>query len=81
MKNYKIVSELKDDGGVYRVKIKANVDTKAVAENLDQIFQEKPRVIVMVAEQNVGSKGFSYWWGNSGFVSDMDIFQTALINQ
>jgi hypothetical protein len=80
VKNYKIVSELKDAGGVYRVKIKANVDTKAVAENLDQIFQEKPRVIVMVAEQNVGSKGFSYWWGNSGFVSDMDIFQTSLIN-
>jgi hypothetical protein len=81
VKNYQIVSELKDDGGVYRVKIKAKVDTKAVADNLDQIFQEKPRVIVMVAEQNVGSNGFSYWWGNSGFVSDMDIFQTALIGQ
>src|SRR5688572_10458436 len=81
VKTYAIVNELKDQGGVYRVKIKATVDTKAVADRLDQIFAEKPRVIVMVAEQNVGSKGFSYWWGNSGFVSDMDIFQTALISQ
>ncbi len=81
VKNYQIVNELKDSDGVYRVKIKATVDSKAIADNLDQIFQEKPRVIVLVAEQNVGSKGFSYWWGNSGFVSDMDIFQTALIGQ
>jgi hypothetical protein len=81
VKTYQIVNELKDQGGVYRVRIKATVDTKAVADHLDQIFAEKPRVIVMVAEQNVGSKGFSYWWGNSGFVSDMDIFQTALIGQ
>src|SRR5687767_15807724 len=46
VKNYKILSELKDEGGVYRVKIKANVDTKAVADNLDQIFQEIGRAHV-----------------------------------
>ena len=79
VRKYEIVSELKEEGGVYRVRIKAVVDTKAIADNLDQLFAVKPRVIVMVAEQNVGSKGFSYWWGNSGFVSDMDIFQTTLI--
>lgn len=81
VRKYEILSELEEEGGVYRVKVKATVDTRAVADNLDQIFAVKPRVIVMVAEQNVGSKGFSYWWGNSGFVSDMDMFQTALIEQ
>lgn len=81
VRKYEILSELEDEGGVYRVKVKATVDTRAVADNLDQIFAVKPRVIVMVAEQNVGSKGFSYWWGSSGFVSDMDIFQTSLIQQ
>jgi hypothetical protein len=81
VKKYEIVSELAGEGGVYKVKIKATVDTKAVADNLDQIFATKPRVIVMVAEQNVGAKDFSYWWGNSGFASDMDMFQTSLIEQ
>lgn len=78
VKTYKIIAEYKEEG-VYHVKIEATVDTARVAENLDQIFATKPRVIVMIAEQNVGSKGFSYWWGNSGYVSDMGLMQTALI--
>jgi hypothetical protein len=80
VKNYKIIAEYKEEG-VYHVKIEATVDTARVAEDLEQIFATKPRVIVMIAEQNVGSKGFSYWWGNSGFVSDMGLMQTALIEQ
>lgn len=80
VKNYKIIAEYKEEG-VYHVKIEATVDTARVAEDLEQIFATKPRVIVMIAEQNVGSKGFSYWWGNSGFVSDMGLMQTALIQQ
>lgn len=78
VKNYKILAEYKEEG-VYHTKIQATVDTGRLAENLDQIFKTKPRVIVMIAEQNVGSKGFSYWWGSSGFVSDMGLMQTALI--
>ena len=42
-------------------------------------MKARPRVIVMIAEQNVGKNGFSYWWGAKGFVSDMDILQNALI--
>jgi hypothetical protein len=52
-----------------------------VADNLDQLFRAKPRVIVMIAEQNVGGKSFSFWWGSSGFASEMDVMQTALIEQ
>jgi hypothetical protein len=80
VKNYTISSELKD-GDTYRVKIKATVDAGAIAENLDLLFKAKPRVIVMIAEQNVGGKSPSYWWGNSGFSSEMDVFQTSLIAQ
>lgn len=78
VKSYQIASELKDHD-TYRVKIKATVDAGAVVENLDQIFKVKPRVIVMIAEQNVGGKGFSYWWGSSGLTSEMDIMQNTLI--
>lgn len=79
VRNYSISSELKD-GDNYRVKIKATVDANAIAENLDVLFKVKPRVIVMIAEQNVGGKSPSYWWGNSGFSSEMDVFQTSLIS-
>jgi hypothetical protein len=81
VKKYTIVSENKDGDGTYRVKIKATIDQGAIADNLEQLFKAKPRVIVMIAEQNIGSKGFSYWWGNSGFVSDMNIMQNTLIEE
>jgi hypothetical protein len=80
VKNFSISSELKD-GETYRVKIKATVDANAIAENLDLLFKAKPRVIVMIAEQNVGGKNMSYWWGNGGFSSEMDVFQTTLIGE
>ncbi|MCA9553870.1 MAG: flagellar assembly protein T N-terminal domain-containing protein [Myxococcales bacterium] len=80
VKNYQIVSELEAEG-VYRVKIKAQVDQGAIAQDLSVLFADKPRVIVMVAEQNIGSKGFSYWWGNSGFVADMAMMQNTLIEK
>jgi hypothetical protein len=81
VKQFSIASEFKDQDGTYRVKIKATVDKGALADNLGQLFKEKPRVIVMIAEQNVGGKGFSYWWGNTGLASEMDVMQTALIEK
>lgn len=78
VKTYAIDKEYKDEG-VYYVKMSATVDVDAVAENLDQIFKVKPRVIVMISEQNVGAGNPAYWWGTKGFTSEMDIMQTALI--
>jgi hypothetical protein len=79
VKRYQIVSELKD-GDTYVVKLKCEVDGAAIADDLSQIMVEKPRVIVLVAEQNVGGAGFSYWWANEGYTSEMDILQTSLIS-
>lgn len=80
VKSYRIVNELEEEG-VYKVKIAAQVDSSAIADDLALIFEEKPRVIVMIAEQNIGSKGFSYWWGSSGFVADMQMTQSTLIEK
>ncbi len=80
VKTYAIDKEYKDEG-VYYVKMTATVDADAVAENLDQLFKVKPRVIVMISEQNVGAGNPAYWWGTKGFVSEMDIMQTSLIQQ
>ncbi|MCB9654995.1 MAG: flagellar assembly protein T N-terminal domain-containing protein [Deltaproteobacteria bacterium] len=78
VKTYEILSEQKEEG-VYRVRVRAVVDQSDVAEHVEQIFRVKPRVILLIAEQNIGAKNFSYWWGSSGFVSDMDILQTSLM--
>jgi len=80
VKTYEIKTEYKDNE-TYIVKIKATVDAKAIADDLSQLFSVKPRVIVLIAEQNVGGAGFSYWWGTQGFSSEMDLMQTQLISQ
>ena len=78
VKQYRIVSEHRDQG-VYKVRLNAEVDGQSLVEDLTLILKTRPRVIVMIAEQNVGREGYSYWWGSKGLVSDMDIMQTALI--
>lgn len=78
VKNFEIKSEYKEEG-TYYVTIAATVDADAIAENLDQLFAVKPRVIVMIAEQNVGAGNYAYWWGVKGFTSEMDIMQSTLI--
>jgi hypothetical protein len=81
VRRYEIKSEFKDPDGTYHVKIKAAVDAGSVAENLDQIFKVKPRVIVLIAEQNVGASSMSYWWGQKGFSSEMDLMMNSLIGE
>jgi hypothetical protein len=78
VKNFQIKNQYKD-GETYFVKISATVDAGAVADSIDQLFKVKPRVVVLVAEQNVGASSFSYWWGQQGFSSEMDLLQNALI--
>ena len=78
VQRYRIVEEHREQG-VYKVRIEAEVDDRSLASDLSLIMKARPRVIVMIAEQNVGKNGFSYWWGAKGFVSDMDILQNALI--
>lgn len=78
VKSYQVLTEHEEEG-VYKVEISAQVDSSAIADDLALIFKTKPRVIVMVAEQNIGSKGFSYWWGSSGYVADLQLTQNTLI--
>ena len=78
VRNFEIKSQFKDEG-TYFVKIRAEVDADAIADNLSQLFTVKPRVIILIAEQNVGAGNYAYWWGVRGFSSEMDIMQTTLI--
>lgn len=80
VKSYEIKTQYKD-GDTYVVKIKAVVDARAIADETSQLFAVKPRVLVLIAEQNVGGGSFNYWWGSRGFSSEMDIMQSTLISQ
>ena len=80
VKAYEIKSQYKD-GDTYVVKLKATVDARAIAEETSQLFAVKPRVLVLIAEQNVGGGSFNYWWGSRGFSSEMDLMQSSLIQQ
>lgn len=79
VKSYEIKSQFKD-GDNYHVKIKAVVDAGKIADEVSQVTGVKPRVIIMIAEQNVGATSYAYWWGQRSFTSAMDIMQTQIIN-
>lgn len=84
VKKYKILDE-KDEDNVYIVEIRAQVSVGAVAsdlESLKTLMRRKgmPKLIIMVAEQNVGMNKPVYWWGGTGIVStDMRVVENTLM--
>jgi len=84
VKSYKILEE-KVDGGVYIVKMEAQVLLSDVKKDADAIAnmltaKEFPRVMVLIAEQNIGQSGFSYWWGASAGATDMNAAENTIID-
>ncbi|MFC1654572.1 flagellar assembly protein T N-terminal domain-containing protein [Myxococcota bacterium] len=84
VKKYKILDE-KDEDNVYIVQIRAKVAVGAVAsdlESLKTLMRRKgmPKLLIMVAEQNVGMNRPAYWWGGTGVVStDMRVVENTLM--
>jgi len=85
IKDYTIVDE-KEEGTLYRVTLKAQV-ARGDLENdlmaLGVLMQRKemPRIILMVAEQNVGMHYYSFWWGIKSEHTDLAITETVLLEQ
>jgi len=73
IKNYKVVAT-KEDQGVVTVKVEVTVKESDLKNDLEllQTTLERmnyPKVVIMIAEQNVGMTVFSYWWGGSNVQS------------
>ncbi len=69
IKNYKVL-ESKESQGVVTVKVEAVVKESDLKNDLEllQTTLERmnyPKVVVMMAEQNVGMTVFSFWWGGA----------------
>lgn len=85
VRGYEVLSETEEDG-VYRVKIEAQVAQGNLKNDLDGIKsilrgKNMPRVLVMIAEQNVGQASAEFWWGNKNFSTNLDSVENAFIDQ
>jgi len=85
IRNYNIINE-SPDGNLYRVTIQANV-AKGVLKNdlmaLGLLIARKnmPRIMIMVAEQNVGMHHYAYWWHVVTGHADLTITENTLMEK
>lgn len=69
IKNYKIIGE-SAEGDTLKVKVEATVATTSLVKELDAIGilikrVGKPRLLLLISEQNIIHDKPSYWWGSS----------------
>lgn len=86
VKSYIVTGESKTPA-LYQVNVRAVVAIGTIKNDLDalgllHVRAEKPRVLFMIAEQNVGDKYYSFWWwGKREFMGetiDMSAAETSL---
>ncbi len=86
VKNYQVVSE-NQDGRLYRVRVKADVAGTDIEKDLSALGllmarKNMPRVMIMVAEQNVGQVRYVYWWNRTMTTrTDMTITENILMQK
>src|SRR4030043_2466010 len=68
VQNYKIINE-NAGKNVYEVTIQATVSTGSITDKLDALGLlidqvGKPRIMILIPEQNIGKQHYYYWWGH-----------------
>ena len=77
IQRYEVTDE-STEGNLYKVTIQAavaegNLKNDIMALGLLMARKNMPRVMIMVAEQNVGMHYYSYWWGVKSSTVDLSI--------
>ena len=85
IKDFTIIEE-KEEGSLYRVTLKAQVARGSLENDLmalGMLMQRKemPRIMLMVAEQNVGLHYYSFWWGVKSEQTDLSVTESVLMEQ
>jgi hypothetical protein len=80
------ITEKKEEGGTVQLKIKAEVGKDELAKDVQAALQllsqkGKPKILIMVAEQNVGQVTAQAWWTNQGFTTSLDVVENTFIDQ
>ena len=84
VRNYKITSE-KQDQGVYIVGVDAEVSSGNLKNDVDGIMhvlraKNMPRMLIMIAEQNIGQGDANFWWGNKTFSTNLDAAENTFMD-
>jgi len=85
IRHYEVTNET-TEGNLYRVTIQAsvtmgNLKNDLAALGLLMARKSMPRVMIMVAEQNVGMHYYSYWWGVKASTVDLTISENVLMQK
>ena len=86
IQNYRVLSETPGPN-VHQVTIQATVamgnlekDLQALGFLLGQVG--KPRIMILVAEQQVGQVNFNYWWGTArGTQADLNVAENTIMDR
>jgi hypothetical protein len=85
IQRYEVTNE-STEGNLYKVTIQAavaegNLKNDILALGLLMARKNMPRVMIMVAEQNVGMHYYSYWWGVKAGTADLSITENVLMEK
>lgn len=85
VQNYKILTENRGKD-VYEVTIQASVATGSIKGKLDALGLllkqvGKPRIMILVAEQNIGRQNYNYWWGqHRAEQADLNVTENTIMD-
>lgn len=85
IKRYNVTSETVDSG-LLRVRINAEVALGQLSDDLSGIGillgrMNKPRTMVMIAEQNIGQEMYAWWLGAHGEQTDISVVETTFMDK
>lgn len=86
VKNYQVLSEMPETQ-LYRVTVKADVSRADLQNDLSALGllmarKNMPRVMIMIAEQNIGQTTYAYWWDRSmSTQTEMTITENTLMQK
>ena len=88
VQNYNVLSENQNqDKKVYEVTIQASVAIGPIKEKLEALGillrqVGKPRIMILIAEQNIGQQYYNYWWGQQrGAQTDLTIAENTIMDR
>lgn len=85
IRRYNIAGET-TEGNLLRVRINAEVALGKLSDDLSAIGillgqMHKPRTMIMIAEQNIGSEWYAWWWGYHGQQTDIGVVENTLMDK
>ena len=85
IRRYEVTDE-SIQGNLYKVTIQATVAAGNLQNDIQALGllmsrKQMPRVMIMVAEQNVGMHYYSYWWGIKAGTADLSITENVLMEK